>query len=163
MSNGVTYYRLEQLRRAEQWLPGVREQVPEVTSADSAFAWMRDHDMYVPRADVRDMWRALETDEGYVAIANRLPYEELVPRAWMSETQFEYGHRYNYIVKLSGQDSITEEYREELVTIVSDESLSVGEVFAMAADDAFRYGLMTEVPSFDVGFDVIKYRPEVGM
>jgi len=158
MNGGMTPERLAHLKQAEQWLPAVRSDVPEVTSADTAYAWMRDHDMYVPRADVRDIWRALKTDSGYISIANRLSYDDLVPRTWMSDTTFEYGSKYNYIVRLTGQDAITGESREEMVTVTSEENLSVGEVFALAADDAFRYGLMTEIPSFDVSFDTIKYR-----
>jgi len=149
-------YQAEQIARAEQWLPAVYAQVPEVTSADKAYAWMRANDLYVPRAYVRETWSAIIRGQDYVSIANRLPDEALVPRDWMQESIFHYEHQYIYIVKTEGKDSYTGLRRTDYVTVESDESLTIGEIQATAAGQAFDYGTMIFADDFVVELDTIK-------
>jgi len=152
-------YKLEQLARAEQWLPAVLARVPEVTSADKAYAWMRDNDLYVPRAYVRDRWAEIIRGQEYITIINRLDADDLVPRRWMEDTSFEYGSKYIYTMKLTGLDIASGESRSEFMNVVSNENLTVEEIQGQAVNAALSYGIATFDPSFDVTFDTIHYRP----
>jgi len=149
-------YQAEQLARAEQWLPSVYAQVPEVTSADKAYQWLRANDMYVPRSYVREMWGNIIRGQDLVSIANRLPDAALVPRDWMQESVFHYASKYIYIVKTEGTDSYTGLRRTDYVTVESNESLTIGEVQAQAAGKAFAYGTMIFSDEFTVSLDTIK-------
>jgi len=156
MSPLPSAYTTEQLIRAEQWLPAVIAQVPEVTSADKAYTWMRENDLYVPRSYVRTKYAEIIRGAEHIDIINRLPENNLVPRRWMEETSFEYKQKYNYIMKLSGVDAFTTEPREEFTNVASDEELSIGQAKLTALETAFEYGFNVLSAPFDISFDVIK-------
>jgi len=151
-------YKPEQLARAEQWLPAVLARVPEVTSADKAYAWMRANDLYVPRSYVREKWGEIIRGQEYLSIVNRLSENDMVPRRWMEESVFEFGSQYNYVMKITGVDIASGELREEFMTVASNDNLTVEEIQGQAVNAASRYGFATIDPSFDVGFDTIKWR-----
>jgi len=154
----ASIYAEEMRARAEQWVPAAYARAEGVTSADKAYQWMRTHDMYVPRQYVREAWAQSVRNQSTMDVANRLPWNELVPSKWMEETSFEYGRKYNYIVETEGFDPAQGETRKQTVTIVSDESLTMGEVFARAADAAFQYGVATALPSFSTTLVNVKFR-----
>ena len=149
-------YQAEQLARAEQWLPSVYAQVPEVTSADKAYQWLRANDMYVPRAYVRETWGNIIRGQDLVSIANRLPDEAVVPRDWMQPSVFHYDSKYVYIVKTEGTDVNSGLRRTDYVTVESDENLTIAEIQSQAAGKAFDYGTMIFADDFTVDLDTIK-------
>jgi len=158
MSDWLVGYRENYRAAAEQWLPSVVSRAPEITSADKAYAWMRDNDLYVPRAYVREQWGTIIRGAEKIDIINRLSDADLIPRAWMQDTSFEYGKRYNYIIKMTGTDIETGQIREEYMTVISDENLTIGEIQGQAVNAAASYGFVTWEPDFDVSFDTVKLR-----
>ena len=153
-------YKDEQKARAEQWIPGMLSRVPEITSADKAYQWLRDNDSYVPRAYVREVWGEIIRGAERIDIVNRLAETDIIPRDWMTPTSFEYGSEYNYIVKLSGVDMASGDLREEYTTVSSQVNLTIEEIQGRTVDAALRYGFATIDPTFDISFDSIKWRPE---
>ena len=158
MTDFRTGYAQEQLARAETWLPSMMARVPEMKSADTAYAWLRDNDMYVPRSYVREVWGSVIRGADMIDIVNRLSETDIVPRSWMTETSFQYGAKYNYIMKIEGQDIASGEARKEYITVTSDENLTVGEAQGEAVSAAVRYGIATFTGDFSVSFDIIKIR-----
>lgn len=161
MTESLTPYQQEQRARAEQWLPSVMARAEGVTSADKAFAWMREHDIYVPRATVREVWREVIRGAEHIDIVNRLPWVDRVPRDWMEQTGFQYGHTYNYMVRVGEMRDKDGVLQDVYVTVTSEENLTIGEVLADATDAAFNYGINTVDPGYAPTIDVIKYRPGV--
>jgi len=151
-------YRQEHLARAEQWLPAVMARVPEVTSADKAYTWMRENDLYVPRAYVREKWGEIIRGQETISIVNRLSENDRVPRRWMEESAFEFGSQYNYVMKLSGVDIASGALKEDFMTVSSHENLTVEEIQGQAVNAALAYGIATFDPSFELEFDTIKWR-----
>jgi len=154
----VTPYQQEQRARAETWMAAMLAREPTITSADKAYDWLRQHDYYVPREAVRYAWRETIRGAEHIDLVNRLEEQERVPRSWMEETSFRYGQAYNYIVEIAGRDSATGEVRKEYVTVTSQENLTLGEVFADAAQAAYDYGYMVWAPDYQPSISEIKYR-----
>ena len=136
-----TPYAAEMYARAEVWVPSILAREPGVTSADKAYAYLRDAGYAVPRSAVREVWREAIRGQDYIAIANRLESEDRVPESWMTPTEWDYSHRYNYVVEISGTNDITGLPETRHVTVTSDTLITIGEAEGDAANAAFNYGL----------------------
>ena len=121
--------------RAEAWLPGVIAREPEITSADKAYYYMREHGLYVPRSYVREVWRELVRAETYRPLFDRLPEGEYIPERFYRETSFRTKAKYTHVVKIEGYNRNTGEPITRYAAVISDDRLTVGEIL----DDAFDY------------------------
>lgn len=116
------------LNVTQQWLEGMRREVPEVTSADKAYAWGREHELIAPRWAWRDQWEIEGRRRRYQPVYQRFEEDERIPRDWMESTEFRYGTPYAYIVKTGevvDEEGIT---RPAHVTVTSDVNLSIREI-----------------------------------
>lgn len=151
-----TPYAQEQYARAELWIPSILAREPGITSADSAYQYLRDNGQYVPRQWVREAWSETIRGAGYTDLINRLGERDVVPAGWMTGTEWNYTNQYNYIVKLTGSDSVTGVPIEQRVTISSNDLLSVGEVIGDAVNSAFQYGIEISGADFSAGIEMVK-------
>jgi len=81
--------------RAWQWIGGLFEQV---TSADAAYAVLRETPYYAPRRVVREAWREYKEVSGFEDIIGTLPGESFISRDKMADLEWE-GMRSPYIFR----------------------------------------------------------------
>ena len=133
--------------RAQSWITAGTEWPAEVTSADKAYAWMRDHAYYIPRQYVRDVWRESVYHKGYVPLINRLSDEQLIPRRWQQTGYQEIPTNYRYIVRIEGTVRETGEPMSRTIAIDTDDAMSLGEI----RDDAEQAAEIYEFEMIGIG------------
>jgi len=114
--------------KAEAWVPTIGLREPTITSADKAYAWMREHEMYVPRAYVRDVWRETKRGDTYIDMVNRLTPDMTIPRTWHKEGYSKIKGNYLIVGELTGRDLFTGEEVTHTVGLVYEEAPTVGEI-----------------------------------
>lgn len=126
--------------RAQAWITAGTEWPTEVTSADKAYKWMREHEYYIPRQYVRDVWREAVYHKGYIPIINRLSDESLVPRRWLATGYQKIPTNYRYVLKIEGTERETGEPMERTIAIDVDDAISLGTARSEAEAKADEYG-----------------------
>jgi len=91
---------------AEQYVDAAFGQVG-ITSGDKYYSWLRENDLYVPRATAREVWGAYRESAQWLDNLARYPETATIPRGWYSTTQSDYVTRYGYKYQVTYIDSIT--------------------------------------------------------
>lgn len=144
----------------QQWLEGIRREVPAVTSSDAAFTWGREAGLTAPRWAWRDAWRADVRGKGYREIYQRFNEEEIIPRSWMESTEYRYKVPYIYIVNkgtLIDEEGVS---TQAMVTILADVSLSIGEILEEAASIAWGCWPTLDPFAYIPIIEHVYYKPE---
>lgn len=126
--------------KAQAWITAGTKWPAEVTSADKAYVWMGEHEYYVPRQYVRDVWREAVYHKGYVPIINRLSDESLIPRRWIATGYQKIPTNYRYILKIEGMERETGEPMERTIAIDVDDAITLGEARTETETYAEIYG-----------------------
>lgn len=139
-------------RIAEWTVPAFMEEHPEITAADEMYEYLRDEGFYVPRKWVREAWSREKTGEQYRPLLDRLDEEQLIPREWHEESEFQWEHNFAYVVKVEGQSATEDEIIERWVTVESDDPLTSDIIQTEAVSYASRYGfeVIQGIPSTTV-------------
>ena len=137
--SGYSYYMLEQIARAENWMPMIAGAAPGITNIDKLWATSRETPFYVPREAFRVAAREWQEHEVMVDIVNRLPESNVVPRMWFKDTFQHMNENYRYVVTFTGYNMETGSKYDESMVVDSGESLTTGEVLD-AADERMASG-----------------------
>jgi len=140
----------EWMARAEAWVPAIMRRVEEATSADKAYEWMREHEQYIPRRFVREVWRREKEASQYIPTINQMPDEQLIPQHMHRTTESKMRRNVRYIVEISGRDVETGIPGTRRAAIDTDYPLTVGEVLDDAMSFADIYGFALAGPDFGV-------------
>jgi len=113
---------------------------------------MREHDLYIPRAIVREVWgniREAETKETFI---QALPSEQTIPQSWHRVTEQQYEEAYSYVISLTGHLATTGQTVERYVTIESPEQMTVGDIQTAAISFAamYEFAIISEAPTITV-------------
>ena len=127
--SGYSGYMLEQLARAENWMPMIGGASPDVTSIDTLWATTRETPFYVPREAFRISAREWQDHEVVLDLINRLPENSLIPRMWYKPGFQHLREDYLYVVTYTGYDTETGQTKDESVAVYSDQSLTLNEVY----------------------------------
>lgn len=130
---------------AEQWIGRIWREIPGITSADKAYAWMRDHELYAPRRYVRAAWREMIGMYGNIPYIQSLPSHYKIPRRMYAETAQAYKEKYVYRVQIRGRHIETGEEMTKWVTITDDHALTVGALGESGFGFAWVYDFETEL------------------
>ena len=140
---GLSYYRQEQLARADNWYPIVQGLNPDVVDIDSLWQLSRGTIYEVPREPFRIAARNYRDHESSLELVNRLDDSSLIPRVWHKDGYQHMSDNYMYVVTWTGRDSETGLFRDQSTTIHGDEPLTIGEINEQADEKllAGNYGL----------------------
>lgn len=112
---------------AESWInPAIIE--AGITSGDKYYDWLRESNLYVPRATVREVWKEYGEATRYADVISRWNPERAIPRAWYAESSSEYIDRYGTRVAITEQDPITGEETTQTYLFKSDRPSTPSEV-----------------------------------
>jgi preprotein translocase subunit SecD len=102
---------------AEQWLGGVIESNPLITSADKLFAYIQPTELYMPRVYVRQWWNENVRAQNYTNLIENMKDDDVIPRSFYKTTDRQYHDNYAEIYKVTGRNAITGEKMEQYVTV----------------------------------------------
>jgi len=149
---GESHTRAEWGRIAEENIAPFMAGHPEITSADSLYAAMRESGFYIPRADVREMWHDVKVEQGFQPLFAQWNPEDPLPRQWFTESRFAWSTPFAYVVKIESQTVEGETRPERYITLLSDNPLSPEEVEVEGLSWAARYEfeVVTELPGISI-------------
>ncbi len=134
---------------AEQWIEAAIGEV-RITSADKYYDWLRGHDLYTPRSDVREVWNEYRQGTAWIDLAARYPGEQILPRSFYGSTKSEYIEGYGYKLKMSYIDVETQETKTRGWLVKSDRALTKAEIDRYLREDvpATYPGFIQEVTEY---------------
>jgi len=136
---GYSGYMLEQIARAENWMPMIGGASPGETSIDKLWETTRNTPFYVPRSAFRVAAREWQDHKVVIDLLNRLPEEGIVPRMWFKDGYQHMNENYRYVVTFTGYSTETGQLYDQSMVIDSDQSLTTQEVLE-AADERMWTG-----------------------
>ncbi len=107
---------------AETWVSAAITE-EHITSADTYYEWLRDQGLYVPRAEVRQVWREHGEATRYADVLERYDPQYPIPRAWYAESESEYISRYGARVGIIEEDPLTGESEKKSYFFLSDRAI----------------------------------------
>lgn len=108
---------------AESYIGAVIREVG-ITSADNYYDWLRENDLYVPRAIVRDVWREEGAASHYSDVLERYDLTAPIPRSWYAESDKAYIDRYGVRVRVEEYNPFTGETESKSYFMTSDQSIT---------------------------------------
>lgn len=135
---------------AEQWVPAWKDEHPDITSADAMYATMRESGFYIPRSYVRDAWRQEKAADVYLPIINQLSPNEVISRDWFKETKWNYSENYAYKIQVTGVSQESGESSSRMITLLSDENLTIDEIQSYAMSMGNLYGFDVIFEDYDI-------------
>ena len=123
----------------EKLTSAIHDAMKIVTSADKAYALLRERGYDVRRADVRDTWRAVGQKEYWSTVIETWGIDRKVPKAWETEHNLLRRAQYEYTFSVTMRDRETGAEREQIVGVLSDERMSFASAWTEAEDIIERY------------------------
>jgi len=123
--------------RVWQWIPSLFE---TVTSADTAYAILRETPYYAPRRVVREAWREYKSVHEFEDIIGALPGDAFIPREKMVDLEWE-GMKSPYIFRFEyrGYDADLGEWVWKQAAFNADYNADIDTLRDMANETLFGY------------------------
>lgn len=123
-----------------------------VTSADKAYAYLREQGYEWTRAYVREAWRETGKADYWKTVIETYGTDRPAPRAWTIERETKEAGGFMHTVEILTQDWETGELKTRYMSVVGDKIISYDDVVESLEADIDAYG---EV----FGFSVLEIRP----
>jgi len=117
----------------------IREAMEHVTSADKAFAYLRETGRYVPRETVREVWRTVGEKEAWTTVLETWGHFRTPPKWWTVEVPSQYAEGYQLRMEVVGVDVETGERETHIFSRMYDEPVSFEEFYADMEDILKEY------------------------
>jgi len=139
MASVSSYYQLEMIARAENWMPMIGGASPDITSIDKLWQTTRETPFYVPREAFRIAAREWQNEKVVLDLVNRLPEDNLVPRMWFKDGYQHMAENYRYVITYTGYNTETGQLYDQSLVVDSAQSLTLSEILE-AADERMWTG-----------------------
>lgn len=110
-----------------------------VTSADKAYAWLREQGYDVRRADVRGAWKDYNEKTYYEGPISQWDPNRKIPKAWIVQRETVEASGYMHMFKIKGIDPVTGEEKTQVWSIVTEEVKPFSELEPEMARDVEQY------------------------
>lgn len=120
----------------------IKEAMTAVTSADKAYAYLKETGRYTPRRKVREAWRTVGQETGWEILLSHLPPGRRIHPAWVIEGTVPFRAPYMGVFEYRLRDPRTGVETVDYLGVTLEKLPTAGEILEVAEDYARSYAAM---------------------